>query len=516
MQIREGSYGRALHEVIEARDYQQNDVDFYFESRKIGRRPIHCAPTGSGKTVCQSLIAKEEMDRGNSVAILTPRIEIFDQTHSMAEQVCGEGNVAILRSGKGHWNRYKPVHIVSWPTLISRVKKSEAWFPDVRTVLVDEAHLSTATKMMEVLERYAPRANVHGYTATPARQTGNGLGRYYTDIHHVTTVRRLIQAGYLASCEYWGGATPNLEGIKIKRGDYETKKLSKACVTLVGDVVDNYLRLGENRHAIYFAVDIAHCEMLAERFNRCGISAAALHVRKTPEQREAINRAFKAQEIQVLVNVSIASYGYDAPSVSLIGIARPTKSIVLHLQMIGRGMRPKENGSNCLVLDHAGNVRDLGQADDLFRWRLDEGKPACENWTRKEASGEADEAKVHECDECHHLFSRSRVCPKCGWEVPQSKRDVETVDADLVPIGRNMAKPLPEGWPNHEMFFRMLQWYAADKGYQPGWAFMKFKDRADVPADPAWAKLAGVPPVPRVKNWIISRNIAWAKRRKTG
>ena len=511
--------------MIEDRQYQIDDTN---HAMNHGRemKPIHCAPTGSGKTVIQAQVCKREMERGDATAILTPRNEIFVQTHGLTGEICGLENVTKLRAKRDdeHWNPIAPIHVCSWHTIISRAKRSDFWFPRVKRVLVDEAHLSMAPKILEILEHYAPKAIVDGYTATPARLTGRGLGQYYTEIKHVTSVRRLIKEGYLCPVEYWGAKIPDLSGIKISRGDYEVGKLSEACVVLVGDAVDNFLRLASDRHTIVFAVDIAHAEMLAHRFKECGVQAAALHTRLDQEDRDEVNRQFKSQQLQVLVNVGIASYGYDAPSVNCIQLCRPTKSIVLHLQMIGRGMRPGINAEGeritnplhpdfktCKVLDHAGNVPALGMADDLFRWRLDEGKKACENWSKDEQSGEADDAKVHECKDCHYLFSRSRVCPRCGWKVPFAKLDVATKDADLVRIGKNLIKKLPEDFaPSHEIFYAMLLYEQHANNYKPKWAAAQFKTKCEVWAPLYWNEFAPVPPSKRVQNWITSRRIAYA------
>ena len=511
---------------LESREYQDKAVD-YAMGHGIDDRVIHCAPTGSGKTIMQAKICKREMDRGDSTAILTPRNEIFDQTHGVTAELCGHENVSILRAmRKGEfWYPGNPVHVVSWPTMISRARKNDFFFPKVARVQVDECHLSMAPKILEILEHYAPKARIDGWTATPARMTGKGLGRFFTEIKHVTTVRQLIKDGYLCPVEYWGGATPDMHGIKIVRGDWEVGKLSKASQKLVGDVVDNWLRLAADRHTIVFAVDIAHCEMLAHKFNQTGIKAAALHVRMDQEDRDQVVSQFKAGIIQVLCNVSIASYGFDAPSVDCVVVARKTRSIVLHLQMIGRGMRPgiDENGDRItdpedpnfktlMVLDHAGNVHDLGMADDLFRWRLDDGKKAM---ARVNEKGEPAEPSSHTCEECKHIFSQSRVCPQCGWKVPFSKKDVEVVEADLVRIGKKMVKKLPEGWPSHDIFYAMLINYGAGKGYKPGWASVKFKEKCGVWPERHWMNMASVPPSKRILNWITSRNIAYAKARKS-
>ena len=498
--------------MIEERQYQVDDVNYAMGHGK-GDRVIHCSPTGSGKTVIQCQIAKRELDRGDATAILTPRNEILDQTLGLARELCGAGNVSVLRAKREGetWNPTRPIHVVSWPTLIARAKKSDFWFPRVDRVLVDECHLSVAPKILEILHHYAPKARIDGYTATPARLTGRGLGAFFTEIKHVTTVRRLIAEGYLAPVEYYGAATPDLTGIKVRRGDYETKKLSKACVELVGDAVDNWLRLASDRHTITFAVDIAHCEALADRFRFVGVKAAALHTGMDQQERDDVVAAFKAQRIQVLVNVSIASYGFDAPSVNCVQACRPTKSIVLHLQMIGRGMRPKPDGGSCLMLDHAGNVQALGFADDLYRWTLDEGRAAAYNWSRDQRSKEQDESKPHTCGDCGNIFRASRVCPMCGWKVPFSKRDVDVLEADLVPIGKNTAKALPEGWPSYEVFYGMLRHHAEAKGYNPMWAVHQFQAKAECRPPYEWNNQAKVPPNERVRNWIRSRQIRYAK-----
>ena len=519
--------------IFEDRQYQEDDVT-YAMNHGMDDKVIHCSPTGSGKTVIQAKICKREMARGDATAILTPRNEILTQTHTMVSDpdMCGYHNVTILRAKRRDetWNPVAPVHIVSWPTLISRAKRTKFWFPKVKRVLVDEVHLSIAPKILEILEHYAPKAVIDGYTATPARMTGMGLGRFFTEIKHVTTVRQLIKDGHLAPVEYWGGATPDMEGIRIVRGDYEVGKLSRASQKLVGDVVDNWLRLAADKHTIVFAVDIAHCEMLAHKFKSVGIRAAALHVKMDQEDRDRVVADFKAGLIQVLCNVSIASYGFDAPSVNCIVIARKTCSIVLHLQMIGRGMRPAvgEDGipirdpehpdfKVLMVLDHAGNVPNLGQADDLFRWSLDAGKKAAVNWTRDPRSGEHEDSASHECEQCHNIFSQSRVCPKCGWKVPFTKKDVEVVEADLVLIGSKKVERLPEGWPSHEVFFAMLAHHAKvrDKPFKDGWPLAKYKEKVGEWPPHHWGGMAMVPPSKRIQNWIRSRDIAYRARRKT-
>lgn len=498
--------------TFELWDFQKKDVDFAFDG---GGTPIHVAPCGSGKTVMQAFVAKREMDRGSYTAILTPRIELFRQTHSTLVEVVGADNIAELRAD-GHWNRNKPVHIVSWHTLSRRSKLSEAWYPPVDRVLVDECHLSMAPEIRRVLEYYRDKGvRVDGYTATPGRKSGKGLGSYFSEIKHVTSVRQLIKEGRLSPCEYWGGALPDVAKIRSRGGDYVVGELSKACAVLVGDVIDNWIRLARTRHTVVFTVDIPHCEMTNDRFLELGIASVRVHSKMTDEARAEAIRKFRSREAQVLVNVTIASYGFDCPEVDCIVAARPTQSTVLWLQCLGRGMRAAPGKTECLVLDHSDNTRQIGRAEDLYRWRLDKGKEAVANWTRDLKSGEAEEAKSTTCEACTYIFSKSRVCPKCGWEKPFSKRDVETVEADLVLIGGAEAKRLPKGWPTHKIFYQMLFGWCDEKGYKRGWAYHRFKIKAGVAPDRNWIHLAAVPPDERVRNYLYYSTQNRAKKQRT-
>jgi superfamily II DNA or RNA helicase len=257
---------------------------------------------------------------------------------------------------------------------------------------------------------------------------------------------------------------------------------------------------------------------LTERFLQAGIKAAALHYHKADETRDEIVKQFKARQIQVLVNVSIASYGFDGPSIDCIVLARPTKSVVLWLQMLGRGMRTFNGKEFCMVIDHTNGVRnrELGFADDLRRWRLDKGKKASTNWTRDERNKDRQEGedKTYQCKKCEHLFSRSRVCPKCGTEIPMPKRDIAAVKADLERLSRKLGKGQREEFPPDEIFYRMLMGHAIRNGYKIGFAYHKFREKYDREPDPTWKHLEPLPPSRRVSTWLKHKRIQWIKSRK--
>ena len=503
--------------MFELRPYQVDAVDLTYRRLAEGHRPIICAPTGSGKTIIAGSIAKREMDAGKRVLFLSGRREILRQTYDVFADFCGENNVGFLMAGEAPWWFYPPVTVASWDTLKSRWERSDSWKVPADVVFYDECHLSLSPKMCRtVIPHYADMTNI-GLTATPAKQSGRGLGSHFTRIIQVRSVQQIIDEGFLACCEYWAGSHADVSGVRTVSGDFESKGLSSVMndTVLIGDVVDNWLRLASDRHTIVFATDIAHAEALTKRFQSVGVDAEVLHSKTAPSSRSKLTDNFRESRFQVLVNVGIATYGYDVPSVNCIVLARPTKSFVLHLQMIGRGMRPKPNGDYCMVLDHADNVRRLGAAEDEIRWSLDAGKPAATNYRRYQSERKnTDDAELTTCEECTHMFSRSRVCPKCGWVKPLMARDIDTVDANLIKIRHARDEVAQSDWPDQVEFFRMLKGHCSKNGYKPGWAAYKFKEKLGHWPPHAWSNHGPMEPSSRVKNWILSRQIAYAKQRK--
>jgi len=368
-----------------------------------------------------------------------------------------------------------------------------------------------------IIPHYTDAMNI-GLTATPARQSGRGLGSHFTRIIQVQSVQQIIDSGYLAGCEYWAGSHADVSGVRTVNGDFENKGLSSIMndSVLIGDVVDNWLRLANDRHTIVFATDIAHAEALTKRFQSVGVDAEVIHSKTALSTRSKLTEDFRKQRFQMLINVGIATYGYDVPSVNCVVLARPTKSIVLHLQMIGRGMRPKPDCGFCMVLDHADNVRRLGAAEDEIRWTLDERKCAATNFKRHlDQQNDTKEAELTVCEQCSYIFGSSRICPQCGWEKPLMARDIESVDADLVKIRHARGEVTETDWPDRLTVFRMLKGHALTKGYKAGWAAYQYKNKFQIWPARAWNDYGSLEPSKRVKNWILSRQIAYARKQKS-
>lgn len=504
---------------FELRPYQRQAIDLAYQRLGEGLRPIICAPTGSGKTVIAGHVAKEAIDASKSVLWMTGREEILRQTFTTFNDICGKGNVGILMGKERPWWFYPKITVASWDTLKARWDKADTWHVPADVVLIDECHLALSEKMSEtILPHYAGKT-VIGLTATPARKSGRGLGSYFTRIIQVRTVQQLIDETFLAPCEYWAGSHADTSRVKIdkKTNDFQEHDLAAASMDgqLIGDVIDNWLRLARDRHTIVFAVNIAHAQALTERFQAAGINSEVIHSKLSPELRREVTDQFRAQKIQVLVNVGIATYGFDCPSISCVVLARQTQSIVLHHQMIGRGIRPKPEGGYCMVLDHADNVRRLGCIEDEIRWRLSEGTEAATNTTREGdvTRDKAAQSPPIKCDTCSHLFSRSRTCPKCGWEKPVASRDIETVQADLVKV-RKAQSDLVLEQEDHRRWYLMALGWCESHGKKPGFAYHRYKEKfGEAPSD-SWRGMDPVEPDIRVACYLRAGLIRYAKSKR--
>lgn len=503
---------------FDLRPYQSEAIERAMQRVSEGHRPIICAATGSGKTVIAGHIALRSMAQQKRVLWMTGREEILRQTYRTFAELCGLENVGILMRDEKPWWMYPPVTVASWDTLKARWPKSDIWHIPADVVLVDECHLSLSEVMSTTIMPHYAQKTVIGLTATPSRKSGRGLGSYYTRIIQVQSVQKLIDDGFLAPCEYWAGSHVDTEKLKVdaKTRDYQERDLARAAMegALIGDVIDNWLRIAKDRHTIVFGVDIAHAQALAERFQAIGVDAEVIHSKMTHGTRAAISEQFRSRKLQVLVNVGIATYGYDVPSIDCVVLARPTKSIVLHHQMIGRGIRPKPDGGYCVVIDHADNVRRLGCIEDEIRWRLDEGREAATNVTR-EGDPERQrkpELPPTECGQCGHVFGMSRVCPKCGWEKPAKAVDVQTIEADLVKVRKSRKEQELAGVDRRAWYCMAVGWCEAH-GKKPGMAFYRYRDKFGESPDRAWKFAAPMTPDTRVDAYMRAGMIRWAKSR---
>jgi DNA repair protein RadD len=476
------------------------------------RKLLACAGTGTGKTLCMAEMTRLAVEKGKSVAILSPRRELVYQTSRTLESLGVEHG--IIMAGEPHMALSR-VKVICVPTLHARaVRREKIMFPSADVVLVDEAHLSIAPTTLDVIQRFNG-AVVCGFTATPARGDGRGLGTLYQEIIHAPRVAEMISLGWLVPVRYFTPPAFDVNGVPIVKGDYSQKQLGEKVdnKTLVGDVVTNWLRIGQGRKTIVFGVTQAHAKHIQEAFIAAGIRACYVDSETDTADRTQTLKRFQDGEFQILCNVGIVSYGYDAPTASCIVLARPTKSIVLYFQSVGRGLRPSEGKKDCIVIDHGGVVENLGFIDEPVDWTLDGNQ----NIGRAHETKVKQASKGIKCQACDYRFLYATSCPNCGAPIPEKKgKPMKTVDADLVELTKTQ-KRLNRQWDEHQKryFFGELRTYARQKGYSDGWAAHKYKTKLGV-----WPN--AVKDAPQVEisaethSWIRAMNIRWAMAKNKG
>lgn len=416
--------------TLALRPYQVDAIERIRTAIRQGaRRIVVVAPTGAGKTIMFTELIRLALAKGHRVLNLAHRLELIDQISAKLE-ILGLDHGVIQGS---HWRvrPWCPVQVASVPTLSRRER-----LPEASVINVDECHHTTAPSFAGVIKSYDPDTVVLGWTATPERADGTGLGEHYDQIIEVASVSELIAQGYLVPPRVFAPSTPSVVGVRIVGGDFNKKELSRAVdrPSLVADVVDTWLHragpssAGGLRTTVVFAVSIEHSKHLVDRFVTAGIRAEHLDADTPEDERRAILARVATGETTIVSNVGILTEGWDLPRASCVVQARPTMSRGLYCQMTGRGLRiscsdcgggdvnactSPNHKRDCLILDHAGNCHRHRFVTDPRVYSL-EG-------TR--APNRAAIPAVRTCLNCAAVCPSSAVnCTFCDTPFPVKKR----------------------------------------------------------------------------------------------
>lgn len=413
--------------TVVLRPYQTDAIERVRASLRAGkRRVLLVAATGAGKTIVAASIILGAFGKGKRALFVAHRRELINQTDDkLREANLPATSLGVIMAGDRRSNVAAPIQIASIDTLRRRDK------PEADLVIVDEAHRVLAKSYRDIVGGY-PDAVVLGLTATPFRRNGGGLGEVFEDLVVVATATSLMDSGYLVRPRIWTveeALLPNLRGVRTIGGDFDEGALARATdqPKLVGSLVDQWKKRADGRRTIAFAVNVAHSKHIAHTFNAFGIAAEHVDGDTPTSERDGIFARLAAGTTLVVSQCNIATEGWDCPPVKYAILARPTKSRVLHFQMMGRVLRPW-NDVGAIVLDHAGNVRRHGRPEDNDTFSLEPKPP------------KHGEAPVKECPECHALVHLSyRTCPECGAEFPEPRRKLMSVRGELVELTK--AKP---------------------------------------------------------------------------
>ena len=399
--------------MFELRPYQEPVAErvFTYMKNNPGKHPLVGMPTGSGKTVVLADIISKAIERwpATKVLVLSHVREILVQDYDAIKHHTGI-DVGLYSVGLKK-REQKQVTVAGIQSVFRRAHQ----FMDYKFIIIDECHLIPPGNNTMYRKFFSKLNNPRyfGLTATPFRLgTGYIFGEedsIFTDmIYDMTSKEKfnsLIKDGYLCNLKTTPTGTElDVKNVRTVAGDFDKKMLSKKIDkdSITREAVKELVAKGENyKKWLIFAIDIEHAENIATELGKYDIPTMVVHS-KMEFDRDTVIRHYKSGTFRAVVNVNVLTTGFDDPEIDLIALLRPTKSPVVHVQTIGRGLRIAPNKDHCLILDFAGNTERLGPINDIVPHRKAKSK----------GGGEPITKRCPACDTIHHPLVK--ICPFCG------------------------------------------------------------------------------------------------------
>lgn len=399
------------------RPYQEKATSDIRDAFTKHRRVLFVMATGGGKTATVTYIAKGVENKGKRVLILAHRRELLHQiSDALRKWRVRHSIIDAETPGIPRTN----VVVGSVFTVFRRL----SFMPQYDLIIQDEAHHCSGSNTFSSVLNNFRHARHLGITATPARHSMEPMGASFDTLVFGPQTAELIASGFLCAPAIYAPAIPDLTGVPVRAGDYAIGELSAAMdkPSITGDSIKHYRKLGEGKRAIVFTVSITHAEDVAHEFNAAGIPAANVDGKMDRAERDRRIRRFADGTTPVLTSVNLISEGFDCPQAEVGIMLRPTESMPLYLQMVGRLLRPYEGKQHAIILDHAGLTRKHGFPDEPREWSLDGITQAQKEYV----------PRVRTCERCFACFSPTlQECPRCGHTNKVKKRKIRHVEGDL-------------------------------------------------------------------------------------
>jgi DNA repair protein RadD len=458
--------------MTELRPYQREVIEQLNAARE--RRLMLVAPTGAGKTVIAADIIQGAAD--DHVVFLAHRRELIHQTRDHLAAFDVPAGIVLAGEPVDYMRR---VQVASIQTLHSRCIRGSQDLPPANVVFVDESHHAPAQSYRAIIDAY-PDAKIIGMTATPCRRDGCGLGSIFQRLIECPQVPELIKLGFLVPTKVFAPTAPDLRGVHTRLGDYVEGELADAMdqPKLVGDVVSHWHRLAGGRKTVVFATSVAHSRHLCEEFIKSGVRAEHIDGSTDKDERDEILKRLSQGDLDLVSNCMVLTEGWDQPDVACCVLARPTKSMGLYRQMVGRVIRPSPGKDHALILDHAGATLLHGFVEDRVGWTLDPDERA-DNHThqRRDRENRESHGGLLTCSQCSAVRMPGKACPNCGFLSKRPGEYVVVRDGDLAHLDRSGLHAQQYSAEQKHEFHAMLAHIAKERGYKPGWAAYKFKEK---------------------------------------
>jgi superfamily II DNA or RNA helicase len=490
------------------RPHQERALNALRATWKQSNRHLLQAPTGAGKTALAAEVTAGCEKSGLKVMFVAPYVTLVEQTAKAFESY-GLPECGIIWRDHPSTDASKTIQIASADTLIRRN------FPDVDVVIIDECHIRR-TKLLEIMKD-SP-AQWIGLTATPF---ANWLGQHYDNFIKVTSMRELINQGYLSDYDVYAPTKPNLKGVKTSNTsaygkDYRENDIAEIMgdAQIVGDIVETWINLGKNQPTIAFCVNVAHANHVTNAFNRLDIATEVMTAETPIEERRGIIKRFEQGITKIICNVGVLVAGFDS-DVRCIIYARPTKSEARWLQCIGRGLRTAKGKETCIILDHSGTVFKLGLPCSIEYDELPSSTDGLDKAEQKRKEKEKAEKLPKECPKCHYMKAPGEYqCKKCGHKPLGGEDVIVNEDIKLEALTKLDTPTMAD----KQQFYSELIGYKNEakilhgKIYKDGWPAGMYKNKFK-----EWPKgLHKTPKMPskETRNFIKHSAIKYAKRRQ--
>lgn len=427
------------------------------ELRKGNKSCLLVSPAGSGKSVVIAEIARLTTLKGGRVMFMVHRQELINQ---------------IIESFKANSVDLNLCTVMTVGKIRNRLDR----LPKPNLIITDETHHSLAKTYRDIYDHYAnvPRL---GFSATPWRLNGKGLGDVYDAMIEGPDVQWLIDNHYLAPFDYYSvNLIDESKLSKSSTGDYSNKSIDEAVGhTIYGDVIKTYRDKVDGQQAIVYAHSIAFSKQIAQQFRDAGINAAHCDSKTPQRERDKIMTDFKKGTLKVLSNCDLISEGYNVPDCSCVIMLRPTESLVLFIQQSMRCMRFKP-GKQATIIDHVANYTRFGLPNTPHKWTL------ADREKKKKSTNTTVDTPIKQCAFCFAVIpAQSKSCPLCGHEIevvqPEIKVDetarIEKIESNF----RLQADYIVTKKISELKSYEELKAYAKARGYKQGWIYFQAKNK---------------------------------------
>jgi superfamily II DNA or RNA helicase len=449
-------------------------------------------------------IAHEALVKGRSVVFLCDRTTLINQTSKAADSY-GLSAHGVVQAN--HWRRNDmPYQIASAQTLAKR-----GYWPKADVIIIDEAHtqLKVWTEFIQTT-----KAACIGLSATPFSP---GLGKLFSNLINATTMHDLTESRVLVPMKVFSCKRADMTGAATSGGEWTDAAAEARGMEIIGDVVTEWLKFGENRKTIVFGATIKHCQEMARQFVDAGVMAAVFTSETTAREREILIKEYSKRDstLRVLISVEALAKGFDVPDVGCVVDCRPLrKSLSTAIQMWGRGLRssPETGKENCRLLDHSGNITRFAEDFTEIYFNgldaLDMGEKL-DNKVRRDD----EEFEAKGCPSCGYKPFAKR-CMSCGFE-KQEQALVDSVAGEMQEVVMLGKKKLAD---DHRHLWEQVCTYsrvhsAADKQAGRAWHLYQKITGKTPPQSFRFHDTPSVEITRNVRNKITSLNMAYVKGR---